>query len=65
MAIDPNRWTVKTQEAWAAAADMARTGDHAEITPTICWPPWWPSPTAWPCLCSGGPGWSPPRSANR
>ncbi len=33
MAIDPNRWTVKTQEAWAAAADMARTGDHAEITP--------------------------------
>ncbi|HXQ59359.1 MAG TPA: AAA family ATPase [Acidimicrobiales bacterium] len=33
MAIDPNRWTVKTQEAWAAAADTARTGDHAEITP--------------------------------
>ena len=33
MAIDPNRWTVKTQEAWAAAADMARTADHAEITP--------------------------------
>ncbi|HVC72111.1 MAG TPA: AAA family ATPase [Acidimicrobiales bacterium] len=33
MAIDPNRWTVKTQEAWAAAADRARTGDHAEITP--------------------------------
>jgi len=33
VAIDPNRWTVKTQEAWAAAADTARTGDHAEITP--------------------------------
>jgi ATP-dependent Clp protease ATP-binding subunit ClpB len=33
VAIDPNRWTVKTQEAWAAAADMARTADHAEITP--------------------------------
>jgi ATP-dependent Clp protease ATP-binding subunit ClpB len=33
VAIDPNRWTVKTQEAWAAAADRARTADHAEITP--------------------------------
>ena len=25
MAIDPNRWTLKTQEAFAAAADLART----------------------------------------
>ena len=33
MAIDPNRWTLKTQEAFATAADRARTLNHAEITP--------------------------------
>jgi ATP-dependent Clp protease ATP-binding subunit ClpB len=33
MAIDPNRWTTKVQEAFAAAAEQARAHDHAEITP--------------------------------
>ncbi|HXQ44636.1 MAG TPA: AAA family ATPase [Acidimicrobiales bacterium] len=33
MAIDPNRWTVKSQEAFAAASELARTQNHAEITP--------------------------------
>ena len=33
MAVDPNRWTIKTQEAFAAASDTARTQNHAEITP--------------------------------
>ncbi|MGH9018545.1 MAG: Clp protease N-terminal domain-containing protein, partial [Acidimicrobiales bacterium] len=33
MAIDPNRWTVKSQEAFAAASELARTRSHAEITP--------------------------------
>jgi ATP-dependent Clp protease ATP-binding subunit ClpB len=33
VAIDPNRWTLKTQEAFATAADRARTLNHAEITP--------------------------------
>ena len=33
MAIDPNRWTIKSQEAFAAAAELARTENNAEITP--------------------------------
>ncbi|HXQ44819.1 MAG TPA: AAA family ATPase [Acidimicrobiales bacterium] len=33
MAVDPNRWTIKSQEAFAAAAETARTQNHAEITP--------------------------------
>jgi ATP-dependent Clp protease ATP-binding subunit ClpB len=33
MAIDPNRWTIKSQEAFAAASELARTENHAEITP--------------------------------
>ncbi len=33
MAIDPNRWTIKSQEAFAAASELARTQNHAEITP--------------------------------
>src|SRR2546421_9683721 len=33
MAIDPNRWTLKTQEAFQAAADQARSRNHPEVTP--------------------------------
>ncbi len=33
MAIDPNRWTIKSQEAYAAAAELARSENHAEVTP--------------------------------
>ena len=33
MALDPNRWTVKTQEAFQAAMDLAREQNHPEITP--------------------------------
>src|ERR1700722_12821850 len=33
MAIDPNRWTIKMQEAFAAASERARNENHAEITP--------------------------------
>jgi ATP-dependent Clp protease ATP-binding subunit ClpB len=33
MAIDPNRWTIKSQEAFAAAAELARKENNAEITP--------------------------------
>jgi ATP-dependent Clp protease ATP-binding subunit ClpB len=33
MAIDPNRWTVKTQEAFNAALDAARTANHPEVSP--------------------------------
>ena len=33
MAIDPNRWTIKSQEAYAAAAELARRENHAEVTP--------------------------------
>ena len=33
MALDPNRWTLKTQEAFQAAVDLARTSNHAEVTP--------------------------------
>jgi ATP-dependent Clp protease ATP-binding subunit ClpB len=33
MAIDPNRWTIKSQEAFAAASELARTENNAEITP--------------------------------
>ncbi|HEX2024493.1 MAG TPA: AAA family ATPase [Acidimicrobiales bacterium] len=33
MAFDPNRWTLKTQEAFAAALDQARQRNHPELTP--------------------------------
>jgi len=32
MALDPNRWTQKTTEAFAAANESARAASHAEIT---------------------------------
>ena len=32
MAIDPKKWTTKTQEAVAAASDMARSAGHPEVT---------------------------------
>jgi ATP-dependent Clp protease ATP-binding subunit ClpB len=33
MALDPNRWTLKTQEAVAAAHDLARSRSNPEVTP--------------------------------
>jgi ATP-dependent Clp protease ATP-binding subunit ClpB len=33
MALDPNRWTLKTQEAFNAASDAARGASHPEVTP--------------------------------
>src|SRR6058998_3978497 len=33
MALDPNRWTLKTQEAFQAAVDLARQQHHAELAP--------------------------------
>ena len=33
MAMDPNRWTLKTQEAFNAAVEAARTASHPEVTP--------------------------------
>jgi ATP-dependent Clp protease ATP-binding subunit ClpB len=33
MAFDPNRWTLRTQEAVQAAVEMARTQSHPEVTP--------------------------------
>ena len=33
MALDPNRWTIKTQEAFQVAMDLARQQHHPEITP--------------------------------
>ncbi|HLY83210.1 MAG TPA: AAA family ATPase [Acidimicrobiales bacterium] len=33
MALDPNRWTLKTQEAFNAGVDLARTRNHPEVTP--------------------------------
>src|SRR3954469_8459009 len=33
MAIDPNRWTVKTQEAFNGALDAARAANHPEVSP--------------------------------
>src|SRR5437868_1626139 len=33
MALDPNRWTLKTQEAFQAAIDDARARSNAEVTP--------------------------------
>jgi len=32
MALDPNRWTLKTQEAFNAGVDLARTRHHPEVT---------------------------------
>jgi ATP-dependent Clp protease ATP-binding subunit ClpB len=33
MALDPNRWTLKTQEAFNAAVELARSSSHPEVTP--------------------------------
>ncbi len=33
MAFDPNRWTIKTQEAFQAAVGLARERNSAEVTP--------------------------------
>ena len=33
MPLDPNRWTLKTQEAFQAALDQARARNHPEVTP--------------------------------
>lgn len=33
MALDPNRWTIKTQEAVQAAIESARSASHPEVTP--------------------------------
>src|SRR5947209_970929 len=33
LALDPNRWTLKTQEAFQAALDNARARSHPEVTP--------------------------------
>ena len=33
MALDPKKWTVKTQEAVAAAVDSARSNNNPELTP--------------------------------
>ena len=33
MPLDPNRWTLKTQEAFQAAIDNARARSNAEVTP--------------------------------
>ncbi|MFO7279891.1 MAG: AAA family ATPase [Thermoanaerobacterales bacterium] len=33
MALDPNRWTLKVQEAFSAAVDAARQASHPEVTP--------------------------------
>jgi ATP-dependent Clp protease ATP-binding subunit ClpB len=33
VALDPNRWTLKTQEAFASASDAARTAGNPEVTP--------------------------------
>ena len=33
MAMDPNRWTLRTQEAFASALESARAANHPEVTP--------------------------------
>jgi ATP-dependent Clp protease ATP-binding subunit ClpB len=33
MSMNPERWTLKTQEAFSAAAERAKAANHAEITP--------------------------------
>ena len=33
MAVDPNRWTQKTTEAFNAAVESARSNNHPEVTP--------------------------------
>jgi ATP-dependent Clp protease ATP-binding subunit ClpB len=33
VALDPNRWTLKTQEAFNAGVELARSRNHPEVTP--------------------------------
>ena len=33
MALDPNRWTLKTTEAFSAASEAARSAAHPEVVP--------------------------------
>ncbi len=34
MALDPNKWTLKVQEAFQGAVDLARSRSHPEVTPS-------------------------------
>ena len=64
MALDPNRWTLKTQEAMQAAVDAVRHASNPEVTPdhllshSPSAPP--PSPPA-ACAFRGSPPAAPPR----
>jgi ATP-dependent Clp protease ATP-binding subunit ClpB len=51
MAIDPNRWTVKTQEAFNAAVERARTANHPEVGPTTSSPRCWSRATGSSARC--------------
>jgi ATP-dependent Clp protease ATP-binding subunit ClpB len=33
MSLNPERWTLKTQEALGAAVELARQSSNAEVTP--------------------------------
>src|SRR5687767_13390890 len=33
MPLDPNRWTIRTQEAFTAATDAAKANSNPEVTP--------------------------------
>ena len=33
MALDPNRWTIKTQEAFSAAVEAAKQRSNPEVVP--------------------------------
>ena len=33
MALDPNRWTLKVQEAFSSAVDAAKQASNPEVTP--------------------------------
>ena len=52
MALDPNRWTLRTQEAFNAAVEAARTASNPEVLPTTSSSPCSARPRASCSRCS-------------
>ena len=52
MALDPNRWTLKVQDAFSSAVEAAKQASNPEVTPTTCWRRCWARARASSCPCS-------------
>ena len=52
MALDPNRWTLKVQDAFSSAVEAAKQARTPRSPPTTCWPRCSARARASSCPCS-------------